>query len=207
MSTKRNKKYCINYDEPIDITIGKKVYKNVSEKTEKKEQVKSILSKLDINTEIPTDTETDQIEITNTKSKSLVKVNDKKKSQEIELMQSLDEIGCKFNMIILNMFKHIEEYYDKYYIEFSDLKNLLNQMSKQNDRCLIELFIKNIYANDDYRTNILDQNEDYFLNFTLNSNIITKMKELWKNLDNDSKKFIKKSLLCLVKLSNKYILL
>jgi hypothetical protein len=225
MST-RNKKYsAINYDEPIDITIGKKVYKNVNinntntsitvkkknDNIEKKEKVKNIFKKIDINTESITDTITDiqsDIDIdneSNINNKALVK-----KRTDNELIQSLDDLGCKFNMVVFNIFRHIENYYNEYYTELSYLKTLMEQMTKQNENCLIELFIKNIYANDDYRTNILNQNEDYFLKSSFNvnkSDILANLRKLWGEMDLDSKKFIKKSLLCLVKLSNKYILI
>ena len=76
----------------------------------------------------------------------------------------------------------------------------------------IAFFILNVYKNDKYRENILKQNDNFFINehFGAETNEtgmqIFEFKSLWKQIDDETKDYIKKSMVALVKISQRYIL-
>src|SRR5437764_7378647 len=112
------------------------------------------------------------------------------------------------------MIKHIIEYYgDK---TMTNFEIILTDIIQQTPDELISFFLLKIYKNDDYRTNILKQNDDFFMkedydDFTDGDNErivkLFEFKTLWNQIDTDTKNFIKKSMMILVKICQKYILL
>ncbi len=128
--------------------------------------------------------------------------------------QIMNDLISKFNTVIMGMINHITDYYgDSNMIKMKIiLENIINTAHDQP----MTYFLMNVYMNDKYRSNILKQNDDFFLNenydtLTENDNSkITQLfqfKDLWKQIDIDTKNFIKKSMIALVKISQKYILI
>lgn len=142
-----------------------------------------------------------------TKTKTKTKANRSTKNEKIA------DIICKFNMVIKNMIHHITQYYTDTTMIGMDI--ILNEIIDKTPDEPISCFIMNIYKNDEYRINILKQNDKFFLEENYDEFVsgdderTTKMfefKELWKKIDNDTKNYIKKSMMTMVKISQQYIL-
>ena len=133
---------------------------------------------------------------------------EKSKKQDV-----LNDLITKFNMIIVGMVNHITEYYGDSNTICISL--VLDELIKNQPDTLISYFLLNIYRNDEYRLNILKQNDEFFIKHNYeklvgrdNDNVskIFEFKKLWSKVDIDTKNFIKKSMLALVKLCQTYIL-
>ena len=142
----------------------------------------------------------------------IMSINDQKHSV-LEKEHDCANLVLKFNMVVAGMIKHITEYYGDSSI--SGMEMILTDIIEKNPDELISFFLMNIYKNDNYRTNILKQNDDFFMeedydHFTKQDNTKTKklfeFKDLWKQIDDDTKTFIKKSMMALVKICQKYVL-
>jgi hypothetical protein len=153
---------------------------------------------------------------TKTKTKSDVKYEDTKtikkmsRTDKERLMISLID---KFNIVIMNMIKHIVEYYGDQ--NMSKLRLVLQSIIKDNPEEPISRFLLNVYKNDAYRHQILQQNDHFFMDEIDNkfsdtdSDTIAKLfefKTLWTQVDDDTKDFIKKSMMALVKICQNYVL-
>jgi hypothetical protein len=124
-----------------------------------------------------------------------------------------NNLVIKFNYVIMSMITHIIDYYSDPNTE--KLKFILEQIIKKMPDEPISYFLIHVYKNDVYRRNILEQNDSFFIDenfekYTKNSkekvSKLFEFKDLWKQIDDDTKLFIKKSMVALVKISQKYIL-
>jgi hypothetical protein len=136
-----------------------------------------------------------------------------KNNDDLEKERILADLIFKFNMVIAGMIRHITEYYGDSTMSGMDI--FLNDIIEKTPKEPISCFLMNIYKNDQYRTNILKQNDDFFLEedydeLTEGDNEKTsklfEFKDLWKQIDNDTKNYIKKSMMTLVKICQKYVL-
>lgn len=125
----------------------------------------------------------------------------------------LNELTTKFNFVIVSMINHITEYYGD--SDMSKMKLILQKIIADSPNEPISYFLLYVYNNDEYRYNILKQNDKFFLKEdygSLTNGDTNKMcsifefKKLWKDIDDDTKNFIKKSMMALVKISENYIL-
>ena len=159
----------------------------------------------------PTVTASTKKAVNTASTKKVVNIVDEKK--EIQ-----DDLVNKFNLVVINMIRHITEYYGDSNI--SQLKLVLEDIIINTPDEPIACFIMNVYKNDNYRHNILEQNDKFFLDQLdeldefdesnkKEKETIVKMfefKDLWYQIDDDTKNFIKKSMKALVIVSQKYIL-
>ena len=141
------------------------------------------------------------------------RVGNKNKDEDIEKEIILEDLVFKFNMVISGMIKHITEYYND--SSMSTLRTVLTDIIDKSPKEPISYFLLNIYKNDEYRINILNQNDNFFMNqeydeFTDGDDEKTaklfEFKDLWKQIDDDTKNFIKKSMMAMVRICQKYIL-
>lgn len=149
----------------------------------------------------------------NTIKQNTVKQNIIEHKQEIR-----DELARKFNMVILNMINHLTEYYCD--VNALQLKFILENIIIGSPEEPISCFLLKVYKNDDYRINILAQNDKFFMDELDNSSDDTiseyeqdqdtmdklfEFKSLWQQIDNATKDFIKKSMMTLVRICDHYI--
>ena len=69
----------------------------------------------------------------------------------------LNDLVHKFNIVIIGMINHVTEYYGD--ISTASLRQILTDIIIDTPDEPISYFILNIYKNDDYRINILKQND------------------------------------------------
>lgn len=129
----------------------------------------------------------------------------------------------KFNQVINIMLAHIIRYHRSDDLE--RVKSLIDQYIVCYPEEPISNFLIHIYRNDTYRECILNGDERFFMeskyqdihhneqtsiyNYFSKEQYIRKLfefRDIWGGLDQPTKEFIKKSMLCLVKISEKYIL-
>ncbi|VBB18297.1 hypothetical protein YASMINEVIRUS_760, partial [Yasminevirus sp. GU-2018] len=159
-------------------------------------------------------------------SKNKAQKSKKVQNEEVELTeeeiefnkkkQEQHDLVNKFNYVVINMIDHITEYYGD--SNMAKLKLFLTNLIVETPDEPIACFLLNVYKNDDYRTNILKQNDKFFVDEIDNNSDtlsqgddekVTKLfefKELWTQIDTDTKTFIKKSMMALVKICSKYVL-
>jgi hypothetical protein len=144
------------------------------------------------------------------KSKTISKKN-------TNLMESKDiilkDLIFKFNMVIMGMIRHITTYHTE--SSMAGMELILSDIIEKMPQEPISVFLINIYKNDEYRLNILKENDKFFMeesydDFTGGDDERTtklfEFKNLWKQIDQETKDFIKKSMMTLVKICQKYIL-
>jgi len=121
----------------------------------------------------------------------------------------------KFNIVVDGMIKHIvEKYKDS---KFSKIKILFDIFISNHSKEPINMFLKKVYSNDKYRHNIIEENEDFFMNDTFDDvpdkdkddafKYIFHFRDLWKQISEDTKIYIKKSMYVLVKICEEYLLI
>lgn len=157
--------------------------------------------------------------ITKTYAQSNNRPKNKSDVDDMKKKAIIDELVNKFNLVVINMIRHITDYYCD--TGMSEIQLVLEKIIIDTPDEPIACFIMNIYKVDDYRHNILEQNDKFFLDELddvssdasgLSDNdrkTVTKMfefKDLWYQIDDDTKCFIKKSMMTLVKICQKYIL-
>jgi len=127
-------------------------------------------------------------------------------------MTTKETYVIQFNKVVELIISHIvDEYNDD---KFKKLKFLFNTFISNSSKKPINMFLEKVYSNDEYRKNIIDQNEEFFMNNDF-SNIndkddlthVFEFKELWKTVNVETKLFLKKSLFTLVKLCEKFLLI
>ena len=120
----------------------------------------------------------------------------------------------RFNAVMLGIFDHITQFYTH-----SDVDNAKEQITSvliDSPDGPICCFLKYVYMNDEYRRNLMEMNESFFLDdkrtmdpeLAKDQAIIEKMfsfKQVWTSFADDTKRFIMRSLQGLVKLSTRYI--
>jgi hypothetical protein len=128
-----------------------------------------------------------------------------------ETQRKLDDLVFKFNIVVMGMVKHITEYYSDPKME--KVKIILDKVITGSSDKLLSYFLLHVYKNDEYRLNILKQNDKFFIDHEYDTQgnteklmNIFEFKRLWKQIDQDTKNYIKKSMMTLVKISQQYIL-
>jgi hypothetical protein len=100
--------------------------------------------------------------------------------------------------------------------DFQTLKTSLSMLHLVDDRKLMRLFRK--YVHDDYKTKLLNKNDDFFLNHDYNEEVgefgddkvdlsnglIKKLKDYWVNISEENKEIIWKYFKVLILLCDKY---
>ena len=133
--------------------------------------------------------------------------------RDLEKERNIADLIFKFNTVIIGMLKHITEYYGD--SAMSGMEMILTDIISKSPEEPISCFLMNIYKNDTYRVNILNQNDAFFMDEGYDEIVkgddvrttrIFKFKGLWKQIDMDTKSFIKKSMMALVKICQKYVL-
>lgn len=105
----------------------------------------------------------------------------------------------------MGMISHLIEYYgDQGTLNLKGI--FIDIMNKTPDEP-ISYFLLNVYKNDEYRHSILEQSDNLFVDQSHDHiNKLFEFNKVWKQIDNETKKFIKKSMMVLVKICEKYIL-
>lgn len=124
------------------------------------------------------------------------------------------EIINLFNKVINDMFLFMMDNYNKD-INFDIYYDFYKKIVKKNKKILIKQFLKHIYLNDDYRENILEKNDNFFVNkdiegFGLQKIMIKKIfsfKKKWNIMDDDDKEYIKNCMVALIKITEKFVFL
>lgn len=126
----------------------------------------------------------------------------------------------KFNQVINIMLNHILKYHQS--DELEKVRSIIDQYIVHYPEEPISNFLIYIYKNDAYRECILNGDDTFFMDNKCNAahhiskghffskeQYIRKLfefRDIWGSMDCETKEFIKKSMLCLVKISEKYIL-
>jgi len=123
-----------------------------------------------------------------------------------------NEIIKSFNNLILMMINHIANRYEKSY--FAMYHNTIKMFINDRPSEPISQFIVHIYSNDDYRRQIKEENDLFFLGQNYNHITsgdkykISKMfefKDLWKEMDNNMKGLVKSVMKLLINQAEMYI--
>lgn len=164
---------------------------------------------------------------TNLKPKIQTQTQSKTQTQRLpidEKKEIQNNLVNMFNLVVIGMIRHITEYYCD--TNMSQIQLALESIIIDTPDEPIAYFLLNVYKNDDYRHNILAQNDKFFIdeieNKASDANILSKdhidnnnqdtivkmfeFKDLWSQIDDDTKCFIKRSMMALVKICQKYIL-
>jgi hypothetical protein len=126
-------------------------------------------------------------------------------------LEKINKYVKQFNKTILYIFDLVKSYHKEGAMDIYE--NILYEIIKKKENVPITQFINNVYSNDDIRNNILEGNDDFFMNYEIKGMGVKKqilkkifdIKKIWFLMSDDDKDFIKKSMLCLVKISDKYI--
>ncbi len=131
------------------------------------------------------------------------------------------DLESKFNIVMLGMIDYVSDHYKTSH--FTEIKDVAKSFSDKKPEEPIAYFLYHIYRNDEYRRNIIRENDDFFLgkfhelddNFSdtqggiISAQYMVKLfefKELWGIMDMMSKLYIKKCMKTLIEISNQYIL-
>ena len=123
---------------------------------------------------------------------------------------TLVELRRKFNTVISAMINHITDYHND--ATMSTLRLVLDQIISNTPDEPISFFLLHVYSNDAYRQNIIAMNDEFFMKEEYNGlkqedvGKLFEFKNLWTQIDQDTKNFIKKSMHALVKISQQYVL-
>lgn len=121
-----------------------------------------------------------------------------------------NDLILTFNEVLMGMIKYLTEYHGD--INTLKIKVILENIIQTAYEEPIAFFVLNVYKNDKYKENILKQNDNFFINENFGAETnemvmqIFEFKSLWKQIDQETKDFIKKSMVALVKISQRYIL-
>jgi len=118
-----------------------------------------------------------------------------------------------FNLVVISMIRHLTDYYND--PSMTQLRIVLEEIIIETPDEPIAQFIMKIYKNDDHRRSILASSDNFYTSAigSMNTNNMNTTKErlfefnnLWNQIDDDTKSFIKKSMKTLVKICQQYIL-
>ena len=125
--------------------------------------------------------------------------------------KKLNKLENKFNLIIFGMIKHMSNYHNDTKVKL--ISSIAEKIILNKPEEPIACFLLHIYKNDEYRINILNENDSFFMNYDINgienANMIKhifEFKSVWKNIDNETKTYIKRAMKALVLISQKYVL-
>jgi len=139
-----------------------------------------------------------------TTKKQYIKLS-KKIEETREKNIALNDLISKFNTVMMGIITHLIKYYGD--SETVNLKYIFMDIMNRTPDEPISYFILNVYKNDEYRYSILEQSDKLFTDHSQNDiNKMFEFKKVWKQMDNETKKFIKKSMMVLVKICEKYVL-
>lgn len=125
----------------------------------------------------------------------------------------LEDLITKFNKIIMGMLNYISEYYDDDNVK--NIRSGLQIVINNSPDVPITLFMHHIYSNDDYRKNIYEQNDKFFVDHDYTNHTkgdkekilqIFAFKSMWNQFDEDTRNFIKKSMRGLMVICYNYIM-
>jgi len=138
-------------------------------------------------------------------------------ASESQYKQLQKELVDKFNTVVMGMIDHIIDYYSE--ADMCKFRVITEHIINKTPEGPISGFIMHIYKNDEYRKNILNRDESFFIreaDVKMNQeekngnnaavSRLFEFKQIWGKIDDDTKEFIKKSMIVLVKISQKYIL-
>ncbi len=120
-----------------------------------------------------------------------------------DLKTKKNDLIESFNKISINMVTHLG-------LEFKDSifgrnKTMIKNFFKFKPNEVIIMFLDNIYANDIYRKNIKDGNDNFFMNQSYEKMInagyesrIFEFKDIWGKMSNNTKLIVKDSMSMLV---------
>ena len=122
----------------------------------------------------------------------------------------------KFNLVIYGVFDHISQFYDN--VEIEEARDRLDEIVVECPDGPICCFLKYIYREEEYRTNLLGMKEKFFVDTLESGELdpsiqqdrqivenIFKFKNTWDTFASDTKLFIMRSLRGLVKICEVYI--
>lgn len=120
----------------------------------------------------------------------------------------------KFNAVILAVFNHVSQFYAN--AEITTARDQIDEVLMESPEGPICCFLKYVYMNDEYRRNLQDMNESFFLNsqrindpeVARDQAIIEKIfsfKKVWTQFSRDTKNFILRAMKGLVAISTRYI--
>lgn len=118
-----------------------------------------------------------------------------------------------FNQIVHNIFEFMIEFHSNK-MNMKIYHDAFQKVIEKNQKIPIIQFLKHVYANEEYKKNILSKNDDFFLNYDikgygLQKIIISKIfsfRKIWNDMEDSDKEYIKNCLVGLVKISHKYLL-
>jgi hypothetical protein len=125
--------------------------------------------------------------------------------------KKLSKLENKFNLIVIGMIKHMANYHNDTKVKL--ISSIAEKIILNKPEEPITCFLIHIYKNDEYRINILNENDSFFMNYDINCIENTNMmkhifefKSVWKKIDNETKTYIKRAMRALVLISQKYVL-
>ena len=120
-----------------------------------------------------------------------------------ELNTKKNDLIESFNIISNNMITRIgKEFKDSI---FNKNKTMIQNYFKFKPNEIIIMFLDNIYADDDYRKNFKEGNDNFFMSHSCEHMIdagygarIFEFKDIWGKMSNDTKLFVKESMSMLI---------
>lgn len=120
----------------------------------------------------------------------------------------------KFNAVLLSIFNHITQFYT--HAEVENAKEQITEVLIESPNGPICCFLKYVYLNDEYRRNLMDMNESFFMDSKRTSDpelakdqaILEKIfsfKNIWSSFAKSTKQFIMRALRGQIMISTKYI--
>lgn len=130
-------------------------------------------------------------------------------------MSKQEQYVNDFNTIIRDLMAFVEKYQNEPGT-YALYKGLIDGYIQVTPDGPISHFIKHIYRNDGYRNSIVNNNEEIFFlkkDYTTviqsRENIVDKvfmLQAIWDKMDNDARKYVRRCMQTLVKISSKYIM-
>jgi hypothetical protein len=143
-------------------------------------------------------------------------------------VKKIIEYELMFNDVIIELVEYIVKYYPMMSIScgryfpnqsIKTLKTIIIEFIKSKPQEPILQFLQHIYRNDLYRESLRGGNDNFFIgtidsqsydsdNSEIENDMIKKLfefKEIWNRMDENTKQYIKKSMKCLVVISENYV--
>jgi len=119
----------------------------------------------------------------------------------------MNNLQSLFNKVMLDLIEFISKYYPKSRI--GKYKIFISSILKNDNPKGILMFIEHVYKNKQYRENIRKGNDSFFIEqadiHQHEYKRLFDLKDIWLSLDDDSQKYIKKSMLTMLVITEKYI--
>lgn len=119
-------------------------------------------------------------------------------------MNNNPNIISAFNKILIDIIDFISDYYNNTQ-EFVNHKTIIKTLIDSNPDKPITIFLIHIYNDDNLRYKIKHGDESILDKLPNEIDLLFNIKNKWNNLDIPSKNYIKKALLALTIVSEKYI--